>query len=518
MALTMQSAFRKFRCCMVLFASVVTSHRDAYAGLWPLAPPTTTQIARASHTHPRSLLTRFAPRAHPHAPRALSAAEVITRVVEENLDLQAARTAVGMAEADALHTVGRYDLQLSAQLNHRIDKSARSAAAIFGSRVDTTNAGVNLSKHLPSGTDIAAGLTATRFDTRDSAFIAPLQYTAATQLSVRQPLLRNAFGRADRDAVSAARAAVRATDASVQRLVQRAVHDGVLAYWHWVAAHAARAIAIDALHAAEDFASITTEQFAHGTAQDTDRAAANAQVAARHAAIFTSDAEILAIGRVLAQAVRLPSVEQYAPSHIMMTIPAADPITTTLNVALTQRPDLQSLRHLAEQQSLQLRMTKSSTLPQLDLVSTLALNQLTTTNVPDALQGMHHPNWYTGVELAIPLQQRGVKGARDAAALAQTKTLLELKSVEEDIVREVRECAARLALARTEIFERERAALLYREKAALMRERFTQSLSTSDQVIRAQDEFTIARQQALDARLRGMTAWVDYQFAAGTLP
>lgn len=457
----------------------------------------------------------------------LSAQTVIDRILAHSLQVAAVSEDVGMAEADLLATKGLFDLQLGSQVSHRIDQSARSAPAIFGTRTDTTAFSLDLAKRWGTGTETSVGYAIARDETTGSAFIPGLMHSSTLMFGLRQPVLNNLAGTRDRKRVGAAREALRSTDLQTQYRIQQLVRDGLGLYWQWVFARDAVTVADAAIAAAQDFLVITREKYQVGTALGTDLFAAQANVEQRRAASAEAQARVIATEGVLRNALRLhpqDDLVQSARSRPPSPRPLRPPIPrgglrtdTAIARALATRGDYLAARHAAEQLRLQLAMERNSTWPRLDLVSTLALNQLADTTVGSAVRGMDNPNWLIGMEVAIPLPNRAARGARDRAQHAKSKAVLQLKGLEEAIAHSITELSSRLGWLSRETSLRVTAERLRQQKQLAEEEQYRIGRSSSELVIRAQDDYFSARLATLDAHNRLTQAWLDYQLAIAQL-
>lgn len=448
----------------------------------------------------------------------LSAQTVIDRILAHNLQVAAVSEDVGMAEADLLATQGLFDLQLGSQVSHRIDQSARSAPAIFGTRTDTTAFSLDLAKRWGTGTETSVGYAIARDETTGSAFIPGLMHSSALLFGLRQPVLNNLAGTRDRKRVGAAREALRSTDLQTQYRIQQVVRDGLGLYWQWVFARDAVAVADAAIAAAQDFLVITREKYQVGTALGTDLFAAQASVEQRRAASAEAQAQVIATEGVLRNALRLHPQDTLAQSsRARPSSPRPLHTDTAISRALATRGDYLAARHAAEQLRLQLAMERNSTWPRLDLVSTLALNQLANTTVGSAVRGMDNPNWLIGMEVAIPLPNRAARGARDRAQHAKSKAVLQLKALEEAIAHSITELSSRLGWLSRETGLRITAERLRQQKQLAEEDQYRIGRSSSELVIRAQDDYFSARLATLDAHNRLTQAWLDYQLAIAQL-
>src|SRR3989338_6825494 len=148
----------------------------------------------------------------------LTTAELLTRILDQNLAIQSERLNPEIAVADVMSSKGTFDTTLSLGGSHEIDKSARQST-FFGTRTDRSIWNIDPSKELPSGTVAGLGFN----NTREKTFGAPIVngvpvfptqalYEPVFEFSLTQPLMKNIFGYNDRRTVMAAEHAYSGVD------------------------------------------------------------------------------------------------------------------------------------------------------------------------------------------------------------------------------------------------------------------------------------------------------------------
>lgn len=445
--------------------------------------------------------------------------KVIDRVLAAHLGIQAAEEDARAVAADLLAAKGVFDTTVSGQVDHRIDKSSSSAPAIFGTRTDTTRYGAGAKKTWPTGTETGLTFGNTRKRVDGSAFMNPLEYEAALEASIRQPLMKNVAGIVDRRSVAATREAIKSADWMVQRRVQEAVRGALGLYWDVVFGRREVQIAEHAVTAARLFLAITEERYRLGTADGTDLMAAKANVASREATVLAATTALEGAWRGLKTDLQIPV------DAAVSVGPARPPLRRSpvgeegaIALGLANRPDYRAGQARAEQLDLKLQMAQNKKWPSLDLVSSLALNQLATTSPGDAVKGMDNPNFLIGLQFQVPLENRRARGERDRARHEKARALIDLKALENAIVQEIHERLRTVGLRRREVSAQARAEALQAQRVALEQEEYQFGKSSSLEVIRAQDDHLAARLAVTRAQLGYTNAWLDYRLATAQLP
>lgn len=424
-----------------------------------------------------------------------------------------------MAAADLLAARGVFDTRVAATVDHRIDKSSQSVPAIFGTRTDRTRFNAEAAKTLPTGTETGVTFTNDRRKVGGAALTNPLEFETAVAATVKQPLLKNVGGIVDRRVVSQAREALKTADLGVQRKTQEALRSGLGHYWRSYFAQREIVIAQQAVATAREFLAITDERYRLGTADGSDLLAAKANVASR-------EATVLGARTALEDALRGMKTELQIPVDDTVTATAAMPSTrhalpgtdTAIAGGLTNRPDYQAMQHRIDQMQLRVEMAKNKRWPTLDLVSSLAVNQIATTSYGDAIGGADNPNFLIGMQLQASLENRRARGERDRAQHEKARALIDYKSLENQIAHEIAERLSTLRLLATQVGAQEKAEGLQQSRLQIQREQYKLGRSSSLEVIKAQDDLLAARVATLRARHAHQQAWLDYQLATAQIP
>ena len=144
--------------------------------------------------------------------------DIIQLVLNSSLDVQIAKEELGIVESSLLGAKSVFDTNLDLSTDHTNDKFKRSST-FFGTRKDTTNWNLNLSKQLPFGTSTSVGWTNQRLKlfgvpTISGTTIFPTEptYESKVTFSVSQPLMKNFIGKTNRATVNAAKKALASAD------------------------------------------------------------------------------------------------------------------------------------------------------------------------------------------------------------------------------------------------------------------------------------------------------------------
>ena len=437
-------------------------------------------------------------------------AEIIKRVISSAPEAQIAREDLGIAEASLASSKSVFDTSLSVEANYTRDELARSST-FFGTRKDTTNWDLGLSKKLPSGTSTSIDWTNQRIKlfnvptiSGTTVFPTDPTYESIVKLSISQPLLKNFGGLSDRKQVDAARLALKSSGLATKTRIASAIHRALSLYWQWVIADANASVWARSVADAGKFLDLTLERKRLGTAEETDVLAARANLLNRKNGF--AQAEILRgqIVKELKVILDLSSEDTMRPkdSGPRETYNKISDADTEIASAFSKRWDYLAQKSEVERQNIGLVSARNKRWPELDLIGTLSLNELTT-SYSSTLQDVDNPSWTVGAALSIPLENREARAETKKMRHEEAKAVILLKSFENEISNSVAELVSRLKSNLEVVANAKKAEELQKEKLRQETDKYEIGRSNSETIIRYQDE----RQQA---GMGALNAWSAY--------
>lgn len=337
-------------------------------------------------------------------------------------------------------------------------------------------------------------------------------YAPSLQLSFQQPLLRGSgadVARADRR-----RARIERDLAGAERegVVMALVRDIVSDYWELV--YAARELTIRHASAAAAREQLERVQanIAVGKLPPSASAEIEVAIALRDEAVFAAQQALIERSLALGVQCGLPVGEGVVATDALPgndTVPARAPLTQrSLETALAQSPQLQALRARRQAKTVEIDVTESGLLPQLDF--TVAGGRVGTASLPspvdDPLTGTAGYVVTAGLTFALPIGSHSARGARDAAREGLRQAQLGESEIAAQLAAGLVGASARCDTARrrAEVLEPsvQAAALdLEAEKA-----RFEVGRASNFDVLRRQDQLAAVQLLSLRARVDELDA------------
>lgn len=453
----------------------------------------------------------------------LSHDEVKRMMLDQAYSVQQARLRSDAAQTSIMQSKGIFDTNLAAGASHQIDNS-KKPSPIFGDRIDTTILELGANRKFPTGTEAGIGIRQERLRYYDAltiggnpVFPPNAIYEPIIAFSLSQPVMKNMGGYIDRRTVKSAELGSLATELASQREIETLVYGALSDYWNLVIVRRLILSKKKSVEFARQFLSTTQEEFKLGTAEETDVIAARANVLVREDELLSTKEierawqEKLRVKLALGPEVHIENVEK-KPVFIALQ----GGVDQRINMALSKRRDYLASKQELEMRDVELAIAKNQRWPSMDLYTTLELNEIKN-GLTSAWGSVDSPNWTVGMNFSVPIENRVARAGRKRADIQKASALVALKDLENRITNSVKtsyeEVSARKKIVRTS----QRAFDLQREKLRQERKKYSLGRSTSDLIVRFQDDVVASELGYAQAWLAYKNAVLNLYLAEGTL-
>lgn len=404
-----------------------------------------------------------------------------------------------------------FDTFLEGSASYILDKSA-NINPIFGTRSDYVLWNLGLSKEIaPTGTTLGISLDNSWEKTTGSLVVGgqPIippfgNWEPVLGISLSQPLMKNAFGMNDRGQVEEARHGYASADHEIRYEVDKVIYKALGDYWTLYFTRKQIKALKQAIGFAQQFLSTTLEERRLGIAEETDVLNARAnliKIKTEHDAF--KQLELTAEEKLRTDLELDPDQELVLSDRLPPKIRIRSGVDGMIAEAMTRRGDYLAAVEELRRQRVRLKMARNKRWPQLDLVSTLELNEISR-SYASALGGMNNPNVSVGLMLSVPLENRAARAGARRAEADKARVLYALKNIENDIANQITRLAKAVGDRLTIVENARKEWGLNLEKQKLELAKLKQGRSSNDLVKRFQDD-TINSQRAL------FEAWIEYQ-------
>jgi outer membrane protein TolC len=335
--------------------------------------------------------------------------------------------------------------------------------------------------------------------------------------TVSQPVLKNTGGYLDRRTVKSAELNSLATELATQREIETLVYGAMSDYWNLVIIRQLIQSKERSVKFAQQFLSTTLEEKKLGTAEDTDVLAARANVLVRKDELLGTKEferiweENLRVKLGLGPYIHVVTVEKVPR---FMTVDKSE--ASLVSAALAQRRDYRASKRELELREVKLEMARNQRWPSLDLYSSLELNDIQT-SYSNALGNVDNPNWVVGMQFSVPLENRAARASKKRADIEKTSAIVALKDLENRIANSVTRHYQEVKSRRRIVNQSKQALSLQREKLGQEMNKYSLGRSTSDLIVRFQDDVVAAEMSHFEAWLAYKTAALNLVLAEGSL-
>lgn len=306
------------------------------------------------------------------------------------------------------------------------------------------------------------------------------------------------------------------------------------AYWDVVAAKAAMEVASESLRLAQDLLELNQKKVEVGTLAPIEVTQAEAGVASREEDIIRAETAHQNAEDILLQLLAVPPDDPLWDSELNLTDkPTFEKtnvdIDQAIDLALTNRAEVQSAKESLETQRLSERVAKSGSRHGLDLSANvgygtdsftrLGLTEVSgvPTDVVRFNQDDDNLDWGVTLTYSYPLGNHAAKANYAGAMLSREKGEVALESTELAVRTDVRIAARNVESGAKRVDAARSNTVLQRKTLDAEQKKFENGMSTSFEVLRIQTDLSNARLSEIRAILDYTKSLADLERAQGTL-
>jgi outer membrane protein TolC len=461
----------------------------------------------------------------------------MTMALQSNLDIQVFRFNPRFAQFGLSGAYAVYEPSLNLGYVHSERKSAGGfddesrAVPSFFSASDDWNAGIGntVEGYLPSGLsyNISARISKQNFKGAASTNITeePLsndEYTGDVGITLRQPLLRNAWIDPARAEIQISRRTFRRSEEELRQTVMDTLLRVEQAYYNLIFARENVKVQATALELASQLLRENRKRVEVGALAPLDEKQAEAEVASTRAALIDAERTLSEQQNILKSLITdrydLWNAVNLEPVDSLLAVPMVADVHQSWRHGLTQRPDLMALKYALESAGITVKLTKNQLWPQLDLVGSYghAEKALGYDDVLRELPRGRNPRHTYGVVLSVPLGNRSARMRHKTAKAEQEQSLMEYKRLEQQIMVQIDD-AVKLIRSSFERVEATRAARAFAQEAlAAEQKKLENGKSTSFFVLQFQRDLTVRRSEEIRALADYNNALAQLAWREGT--
>lgn len=457
----------------------------------------------------------------PAAERSLSYKETLRIALEKNSDIKIARLEEELGDAFINQGRALFDTQFVAGADWADDRD-KPSSTVPGTRNKTGTVQAGLSKKLLFGTTVDIAFKNIYKET-NSAFAELKKYwDPRLELTITQPILKNAFGTNDRRELKRARIQAEISKRSSKEKIEGAILEIANLYWDVCATAAHREIKKQALADAERLLSANQKKLKLGLVEKTDLLASEANVSARENdwLIAQNQWELAHTHLKIALG---PSFGD-SPDIIVTQDPLRYKEVILALQESTEKALLQRKDYKIAEEDLQLKMAshgirKNALLPQLNIVGAVAYNGLDPEyeKAIEDIGTFDFPTYFIGATLTFALENHEARGAYQKSRIEKLQALYRVEKLQNEIKLNIAKKIELLKTLGLQVKTSERISGLLKQKKIAEEEKFNQGRLSINFVVQSQEDYLVSQSSAIQALLNYEKALLDLKRSEGTL-
>ncbi len=443
--------------------------------------------------------------------------QAVGYALANNQDLNVTVNAAEASQFFLFSNYGIYDPLLQA-FGTRAHNEQPSASRLSGAsvlKIDTSDAGAQVSQLIPWGGTFTLGFAGNRTKTNSTFYDVNPSFTSGLTASVNQPLLRS-FGTLPTNwLIETARNTRDSAYQDFVRSVQATVNATEQAYWDLAFAYDNLKVKLEAKAIAIELNRITKIKIDVGSLAPIDVVQTEVNIATADQDIINAEGTIgLAQDQLKRQLNFDPTAWNAAP------ILPTDPVRVEeqkfnledgVKTALARRPEILSQQYRVASGQIRYAYYKNQVLPQLNLQASYG-NSGGATVLPDGtilnpgLGGAvdttfarDFNNWKVGLVFSYPILNRAAKGNEGVARYTLETSKAQLTVIEQNIIVDVRNAHRAIETSEKQIVAAGKGRELAERNLDAARRKYENGMTTSFEVSQLQTNLSDARSRELNA-------------------
>ena len=437
----------------------------------------------------------------------ISANDVRLIAISNNLDIKLARLDSRIKGTELSYEEAIFDTILNGEIGYT-DDQRKTSSSLSGTKSLTNNYNIGLDKKLRSGTDVEIDFTNKR-EWTDSTYVPTNPYhESQVEISLTQPIAKNFFGLIDRGNIEIVKHEIKNSELASYIKIEDAIILAEKAYWELVLAQEEFKIKKEILKKAVRLFNQYRKKLKIGIVETGDVLASEANMHSRESDLLMASNALKTAEELLRVRLNIKNEISLSPTDTLVGAELSATLIGSLRLAFKNRRDYTSAKNDIAAKKIKLKMKSNSRFPQIDLKTTFAQNGLDS-GYARAIEDVYedsNPKYYIGIEFSYPLQNNEAKSEYESAKLEKAKAIVSLQKTERLIISDIDEKFRNLSVNKVNISKMERVENLQSGKLRQEEKRFKYGRSSSDTLIRYQEDL-------LDAKLATQKAYLDYRIS-----
>jgi len=440
-------------------------------------------------------------------PLYISVNDVRLIAISNNLDIKLARLDSKIKGTELSYEEAIFDTILNGEIGYT-DDQRKVPSSLSGTKGLTNNYNIGIDKKLRSGTDVEIDFTNKR-EWTDSTYVSTNPYhESQIEINLTQPIAKNFFGLIDRGNIEIVKYEIKNSELDSYIKIEDAIILTEKAYWELVLAQEEFKIKKEILKKAIRLFNQHRKKLKIGIIETGDVLASEANMHSRESDLLMASNALETSEELLRVRLNIKNEINLSPTDTLVGADLNATLVGSLRLAFKNRRDYLSAKNDIEGKKIKLKMKSNSLFPQIDLKTTFAQNGIDS-GYARAIEGVYedsNPKYYVGIEFSYPLENNEAKSEHKSAKLEKAKAIVSLQKTERLIISDIDEKFRNLSVNKVNISKMERVENLQNGKLRQEEKRFEYGRSSSDTLIRYQEDL-------LNAKLATQKAYLDYRIS-----
>ncbi|MCP4653188.1 MAG: TolC family protein [Candidatus Omnitrophica bacterium] len=444
---------------------------------------------------------------------------VMHLALTNSLDIQIAKYDTYIKRVDLSAAESIFDTLLNLEASYLKDKAPPSSTVSSTKKIEKTYL-ASLTKKMPTGTTLTLSGGDFRSDSDSGASLMNPYHKSFAGISLGQSLGKNFFGLADRALIKITKIDIENAVYSSLDDIEYILYQVQVAYWNLALKQEELKVKRSMLGEARRLHRIYKDKYQIGTAESTALFAMAANEKIREAEVLTA--------RLEEEKAKNDLLCLLNEGNMSIKLKTADPLAMepqnydfyeSLKVAIASRRDYRRVSNALRANGVDLKVKRNALWPEIDLEASFTKNGLSR-KFSDAISqvpNQDNPQIYFGIKLQIPLENNLAKSDLRKTQLQNEQLLLSLKQTERLILKGIANEVKEVNTASSQLELAEAVVQLQQSKLDMELKSLGYGRSSSDLIIRYQDDLLLAKLSHAYAFFQYRIAQINLQLAKNTL-
>jgi len=451
----------------------------------------------------------------PSEPLSISVTNATLLALENNKSLVVQKFNPQLKRTAEQEQLSVFDMDLTAGF---ANTQRKTTTGPIKSRSRANSADVGIEQFFPTGTTLnLTGSTDIDENADDD------RYASRLGFGITQSLLRGFGTQVNLASVNQARLDTKASQYELRGFVLTLVAQIEETYWDYALAERQIEIVTQALDVAQKQLEETQERINVGKLAQSERAAAEAEVALRRENLINARSVLATTKLNILQLINPPGSNLWDREIVLKTRPEIpsiqlDAVEPHVALALQMRSDLNQAKLQWQRDELEIVKTKNGLLPKLDMFITLGKTGYAN-SFEGSFKDMHHDNFDTtaGVTFEYPPLNRAAQARNTRAILTRDQAMESIKNLSQLVEVDVRSAYLEIVRTGEQVTATAATRKLQEEKLRAETEKFRVGKSTSLLVAQAQRDLLVSQISEIQSVVNYTKAFVELYRLEGSL-